>query len=98
MIPIHETFPTRRDAEVWAAGYRCQYHPAGYGTRLDITKGEGDLSAAAPDMLAVLKSVLAKLEEQRMPNFHDRDAIRAAIAKAEGETWIVSGHRYSSCD
>jgi hypothetical protein len=100
MIPIHETFPTRRDAEVWAAGYRCQYHPAGYGTRLDITKGESDLNMAAPDMLAALKEIIRFVDSvgsehiNRVPFV----AARAAIAKAEGETWIVRGYRYSSCD
>jgi hypothetical protein len=55
MISIHETFPTRQEAEIWAAGYKSSYHPAGYGTTLTIEE--------APD-----------------------------------GSWIVRGHRYSSCD
>jgi hypothetical protein len=55
MIQIRETFPTKAEAEIWAARYKSEYHPAGYGTRLTISE--------APD----------------------------------GQ-WIVSGHRYSSCD
>ena len=41
MIPIRETFPTQQEAEAWAAGYKVNYHPAGYGTTLTIEEIDG---------------------------------------------------------
>jgi hypothetical protein len=51
-------------------------------------------------MLAALKEIIRFVDSvgsehiNRVPFV----AARAAIAKAEGETWIVRGYRYSSCD
>lgn len=55
MIKIHEVFLTKALAEAWAAHYKSQYHPCGYGTTLDIIE----------------------LDDER---------------------WLVSGHRFNSCD
>ncbi|MET0529224.1 MAG: hypothetical protein ABW003_12975 [Microvirga sp.] len=38
MIPIHETFATRQEAEAFRDRMYREWHPAGYGTRIDITQ------------------------------------------------------------
>lgn len=40
MIPIHQTFLTRAEAEQFVINYKREYHPAGYGTRLDISEAQ----------------------------------------------------------
>lgn len=47
----------------------------------------GNLIAAAPDLLAACKAVIEEYEEGKsFPEFDVRETVRAAIAKASGES------------
>lgn len=35
MVTIRELFDTEQEASLWASQYLQNYHPCGYGTRLD---------------------------------------------------------------
>lgn len=36
MVKINKAFATKAEAEAWAASYKREYHPCGYGTTLDV--------------------------------------------------------------
>jgi len=75
-----------------AVGYAV--HPVGntmgiFGRVCDddrLTRGDADLIAAAPDLLAALKELLDAPIDGGMSTSDAIDNARAAIAKAEGRT------------
>ena len=55
------------------------------GLPVEVDKADADLIAAAPDLLAALKALLAWSTSEYQSNKRIDDQARAAIAKAEGK-------------